>query len=238
MKKISYTIADEVFNQFPGYVRGVVLAYDVANGESSDELIALLREAEASVRQRLHKDEVSQHPRIASWREAYRSFGAKPGKYRSSVEAMVRRVLGGNELPSINALVDLGNILSLQYLVPMGGHAIDVVQQDIALRSAAGDEKFVPFGSEQIEHPKPGEIIFVEGNTVLTRRWSWRQANYTLTLPETTAIEFNVDGLPPVSELEVEKICSNAVQLIERYCGGRTHFKILSQKNPMIKLFE
>lgn len=238
MKKISYTIADEVFNQFPGYVRGVVLAYDVANGESSDELIALLREAEASVRQRLHKDEVSQHPRIASWREAYRSFGAKPGKYRSSVEAMVRRVLGGNELPSINALVDLGNILSLQYLVPMGGHAIDVVQQDIALCSATGDEEFVPFGSKQIEHPKPGEIIFVEGNTVLTRRWSWRQANYTLTLPETTAIEFNVDGLPPVSELEVENICSNAVQLIEKFCGGRTHFKILSQKNPMIFLYE
>ena len=238
MKKISYKIADEVFNQFPGYVRGVVLAYDVANGESSDELIALLREAEASVRQRLHKDEVSQHPRIASWREAYRSFGAKPGKYRSSVEAMVRRVLGGNELPSINALVDLGNILSLQYLVPMGGHAIDVVQQDIALCSATGDEEFVPFGSKQIEHPKPGEIIFVEGNTVLTRRWSWRQANYTLTLPETTAIECNVDGLPPVSELEDENICSNAVQLIEKFCGGRTHFKILSQKNPMINLFE
>ena len=157
-----YSIADEVFIQFPGYVRGVVLAYDVKNSKSSADLVTLLRDAEASVRGRLNKDEIAQHPRIASWREAYRSFGAKPGKFRSSIEAMVRRVLGGNELPSINALVDIGNILSLQNLVPMGGHAIDVVKQDLNLRPAAGKEEFVPFGSKQIEHPDPGEIIFVE----------------------------------------------------------------------------
>ena len=238
MKEIYYSIADEVFSQFPGYVRGVVLAYDVTNGESSNDLIALLRSAETSVRERLQKEEIIQHPRIASWRDAYRSFGAKPGKFRSSIEAMVRRVLGGNELPTINALVDIGNILSLQYLVPMGGHAIDVVQQDLVLRPATGNEEFTAFGSEQIEHPDPGEIIFAEGNTVLTRRWSWRQANHTLTLPKTSAIEFNIDGLPPVSESDVENICTETIQLIDRFCGGYTRYKILSRQNPGIKLFE
>ena len=231
-----YSIADEVFIQFPGYVRGVVLAYDVKNSKSSADLVALLRDAEASVRDRLDKDEIAQHSMIASWRDAYRSFGAKPGKFRSSIEAMVRRVLGGNELPSINALVDIGNIFSLRNLVPMGGHAIDVVKQDLILRPAAGKEEFVPFGSKQIEHPDPGEIIFVEGNTVLTRRWSWRQANHTLALPETTSIEFNVDGLPPVSESEVENICRETMQLIERFCGGDTRYEILSQINPRIKI--
>jgi DNA/RNA-binding domain of Phe-tRNA-synthetase-like protein len=127
---IFYSIADEVFIQFPGYVRGVVLAYDVRNAESPIDLIEMLRAAETSVRDRLNKEEITLHPRISSWREAYRSFGAKPGKYRSSIEAMVRRVLGNNELPSINTLVDIGNILSLRYLVPMGGHAIDVVKKD------------------------------------------------------------------------------------------------------------
>lgn len=103
-------------------------------------------------------------------------------------------------MPSINALVDIGNILSLRYLLPIGAHAIDVVSHDITLCIATGEEEFVPFGSEQVEHPVPGEIIFAEGNTVLTRRWSWRQAIHTMTLPTTTAIEFNVDGLPPVTK--------------------------------------
>jgi DNA/RNA-binding domain of Phe-tRNA-synthetase-like protein len=238
MKELFYSITDEVFTQYPGYVRGVVLAYGVTNSDSPSDLIAMLRTAEMSVRDQLDKDGLIEHPRIFPWREAFRTFGAKPGQFRSSIEAMVRRVLSNNELPSINALVDIGNVMSLRYLVPIGGHAIDVVNQDIILRPAAGGEEFVPFGSEQVEHPHPGEIVFVEGNTVLTRRWCWRQANHTLTLLSTTAIEFNIDGLPPVSEDEVETICQETMGLIERFCGGRMRYEILSRQNPRIKLTE
>ena len=229
-------IDEEVFKGFPGYTRGVVIALGVINMESPGDLILLLREAEVSLRGRLKKDAITTDPHIFSWREAFRSFGAKPGKFRSSIEAMARRVLNHNELPSINALVDIGNIVSLRHLVPVGGHAIDVVEHDIVLRKATGDEEFVPFGSDQMEHPEPGEIIFVEGNTVLTRRWSWRQANHTLTLPSTTAIEFNIDGLPPVSRSDVEGICEEVMDLIERFCGGKLRYEILTRENPKMKL--
>lgn len=237
-KELTYTIADEVFARFPGYARGVVLAYGVRNGESPAEVVSLLREAEARVREQLSLESLIEHPRIASWREAYRSFGAKPSKFRPSVEAMVRRVLRGRELPSINTLVDIGNLVSLRHLIPAGGHAIDVLTQDIALRPATGEEAFVPFGSEEIEHPLPGEIIFAEGNAVLTRRWTWRQANHTLTLPETTAIEFNVDGLPPVPISEIETICQKIIGLIEQFCGGRTRYEVLTSENPRIRITE
>jgi DNA/RNA-binding domain of Phe-tRNA-synthetase-like protein len=236
MKALFYSIAHEVFALYPGYVRGVVLAYGVSNRDSPPDLISMLRAAEMSVRDRIEPDTLIEHPRISSWREAYRTFGAKPGKFRSSIEAMVRRVLGNNELPSINALVDIGNIISLKHLVPTGGHAIDVVKDDIVLRPATGEEAFVPFGSDKVEHPHPGEIVFVEGNTVLTRRWSWRQANHTLTLPSTTAIEFNIDGLPPVPEDEVETMCHETMALVERFCRGRMRYEILSQENPRIAL--
>ena len=35
MKDLFYSIADEVFTQYPRYVRGVVLAYGVSNSDSS-----------------------------------------------------------------------------------------------------------------------------------------------------------------------------------------------------------
>ncbi len=127
---------------------------------------------------------------------AFRKTGVKPAEFRSSIEAMARRVAKGQELPSINALVDIGNVLSLRHLVPTGGHALDDVRGDLVLRAATGEETFVPFGGTETEHPLPGEIVFAEGDVVLTRRWSWRQGVHTLTLPESTSIEFNVDGLP------------------------------------------
>ncbi len=47
--KMIYSIDDEIFKQFPGYTRGVVLAFGVTNTESPTDLIALLREAELSL---------------------------------------------------------------------------------------------------------------------------------------------------------------------------------------------
>ena len=238
MKELYYSIADDIFARFPAYIRGVVLAYDVTNGESPAEVVSLLRDAEASIHSKVKIETIAEHPRIKSWREAYRSFGARPAEFRSSIEAMARRALRNDPLPSINTLVDIGNAVSLQYLVPTGGHAIDVLAQDISLRLAKGDEVFTPFGSESVESPLPGEIIFVEGNTVLTRRWTWRQANHTLTLPTTNDIEFNVDGLPPIPAAEIEEICGKVIDLIRRFCGGRTRHEILTRQNQRIKLTE
>jgi DNA/RNA-binding domain of Phe-tRNA-synthetase-like protein len=238
MKELHYSIADEIFARFPGYARGVVLAFDVANRESSSEVVSLLREAEASVQSQLKIETVAEHPRIKSWREAFRSFGAKPSEFRSSIEAMARRALRNDPLPSINALVDIGNAVSLRYLVPTGGHAIDVLTQDISLRLAGGDETFVPFGSEQSESPLPGEIIFAEGPVVLTRRWTWRQANHSLTLLTTKAVEYNVDGLPPVLVSEVDEICRRVMDLVRQFCGGRTRYEILTREHPRMKLSE
>ena len=196
----------------------------------------MLREAEAEIRRTLSLDSLTAHPRIAAWREAYRAFGAKPSKFRSSIESLVRRVLRGKPLPTINALVDIGNLLSLRYLVPTGGHALDEVTQTLELRRATGEETFVPLGSDQMEHPAPGEVIFVEGDVVLTRRWTWRQAIHTLTLPETRHIEFNVDGLPPVTHDEVVSVCEAVQSLVGRFCGGMAHYEILSEAQPQMQL--
>lgn len=235
-KELHYSIADEIFQHYPGYVRGVVAAGGVQNRTSPNELIGLLREAELSLRNRLVLENIAEHPRIKSWRDAYRAFGAKPGEFRSSVEALSRRVLRGEDIPSINALVDIGNIVSLRHLIPAGGHAIDVLKGDIALRIATGQEEFIPFGSDQIEHPLPGEVIFAEGNTVLTRRWTWRQANHTLTVLETEAIEFNLDGLPPVQQEEIEEACQEVIDMISLFCGGESHYELLTKDNPKMPL--
>jgi DNA/RNA-binding domain of Phe-tRNA-synthetase-like protein len=236
MTAFNYRIADEIFRRFPAYVRGVVIAHDLKNGPSPRALIELLREAEASVRARVKAEAVAEDPRIKSWREAYRAFGAKPAEFRSSIEAMARRALKNDALPSINALVDIGNLVSLRHLAPAGAHAIDVLAGDIELRPATGAETFVAFGSSETDHPLPGEIIFTEGDTVLTRRWTWRQAQHTLTLPESRAVEFNIDGLAPLAPAEVEQAGAEIIGLVQRYCGGRARFALLSAQQPSILL--
>jgi DNA/RNA-binding domain of Phe-tRNA-synthetase-like protein len=233
---LTYSISHEIFDKYPGYARGVVLAFAVHNGPSPAKLVQMLREAEASVHSQVSIETIAEHPRIKAWREAYKAFGAKPSEFRSSVEAMARRALRNDLLPSINALVDIGNIVSLQHLVPVGGHSMDELKQDISLRLATGEEDFIPFGSMETEHPQPGEVVFVEGKTVLTRRWTWRQANHSLTLPETRSIEINIDRLPPVEMEELHAIANQLIGLVEEFCGGRLSYEILSKEKREIRL--
>ena len=239
MAPLHYTISAEIFSKYPGYVRGVLMATGVHNGASPEALIGLLRQAEESVRARVNLETLAEQPAFKSWREAFRSFGAKPADFRPSIEAMARRVLRGEPLPSINALVDIGNVISLRYLLPAGAHAIDRLRSDISLRLAGGTENFVALGSDDgaaPEHPLPGEVIFAEGSTVLTRRWVWRQGSHTLTLPESTMIEFNIDGLPPTSLADVEAAGKDTAALVTQFCGGQLHWEVLTEAHPRMQL--
>ncbi len=71
---------------------------------------------------------------------------------------------------------------------------------------------------------------------MLTRRWSWRQANHSLTLPASKIIEFNIDGVPPVSMDEVEVVAKDMFELVERFCGGELSVQYITLDNPSISL--
>jgi DNA/RNA-binding domain of Phe-tRNA-synthetase-like protein len=79
-------------------------------------------------------------------------------------------------------------------------------------------------------------VIFTEGNTVLTRRWTWRQANHTLTKLETRRIEFNIDRLPPVEIDEIHLAANQLMDLIGKFCGGTKRYEILSTENSQLTL--
>ena len=153
------TIEKEVSDKFPGLNVGIVVAKDIDNKGASKELDKLLKETENLIRLNFVPTDLAKHPLISPWRSAYSDFGAKPSKYNSSVEALMKRVLKGNSVPRINKLVDLYNYLSLKHLIPMGADDTDKVEGDIKLAIAKGDEKFIPLGSKKTENPEKGEGV-------------------------------------------------------------------------------
>lgn len=235
---LQYQISNAIFDLFPDYCRGVVVACGVNNQGEPDELSELLRLEEKHIEERFGDRDLNEVERLASWRDAFRQVGIKPTKHRPSIDGLVRRAVQAKQLPLINPLVDIGNIFSLRHILPVGGHAIDILSEGMELRLATGDERFTPFESGQPEQPEKGEIIFVDGQEVMTRRWVWRQGIHSLIQPSSTAVEINIDGLPPVKIEEVEQICQSVSALIKKYCGGETFYQILTVNNPSMRLLQ
>jgi len=233
----SISISSAIFDLFPDYRRGLVIVNQVTNGPSPEKLVNRIRNVEQKLKEDLSGKDINAIPRLDCWREAFRLSGIKPTKFRPSIDSLVRRVLSGNELPSINVLVDIGNLVSLMYLVPVGAHAIDVIQEGMELRLASGTEDFHPFGSDGLEHPEEGEIIFTDGNQVMTRRWVWRQAEHSLVRPSTTAVEFNIDLLPPLPVELQEDIFQSLADLVSEFGGGEIRIGMLERTQPDLPLF-
>ncbi len=228
----TYRIAPEVFAAHPGYARGLLVFEALDNQGTRPALIDGLRDAEARVREQA-PDPIVSHPVVAAWREAYRAFGAKPAEHRSSIEAMVRRVIQPASLPTINPLVDIGNQVSLRYWLPAGVHPLPEAPVALALRPAAPDDRFLPPDGAAAETPPAREIVFAAGHEVLTRRWTWRQAAGTQTHPHSTRVFFNLDGLAPTSRAQVREAMDTACALVLAHCGGRlVHRAVLDAQAP------
>ena len=237
MSAIEYRIAPSIFEAHPHYCRGVLVVRDASNGPSSSALVALLRQEESDLRVRLSGMSVQEFPAIHAWRDAFRAFGAKPSEHRSSIEAMARRVIKPDQLPSINALVDIGNLVSLRHLLPAGVHPLPLSSALIELRHAKAGDSFLPADGSAAEVPSPAEIVFCQGQDVLTRRWTWRQAAGTQTLASTSSVYFNVDGLAPISAQTVQQAMSEIQDLVVQETGGRVILStILDARQPALTL--
>ncbi|MFP5486918.1 MAG: B3/4 domain-containing protein, partial [Acidimicrobiia bacterium] len=140
-------------------------------------------------------DEVDGH--VLRWQDAYGDFGVKPRVARSSVDALIRRAASDNGLARINVLVDVYNAISIIHRVPIGGEDLDHYDGPARLLLASGDEAFATtsHGEPVIEHPEPGEPVWVDDNGITCRRWNWRQTTRTAIDPDTRRVGFIIDSL-------------------------------------------
>ncbi len=123
-------IEDTIRQAAPGLLV-VAIEADVTNGETSEELWALLNRAAVDIRDITELPDINRRPGIRATRDAYKALGKEPNRYRPSAEALCRRVVKGMELYRINALVDLINLVSLLSGYSIGGFDADRIQGEV-----------------------------------------------------------------------------------------------------------
>ena len=166
-----------VVEQFPDVVGGVLLAGGLTVGETPQALAEAFAAEQRAVLDRIGQTPLSELPSLNAWRRAFRAFGVDPTAYRSAAEALLRRLTKQGSLPSISTLVDIGNLVSIRYALPVAVFDRRSITGTLTVRPATGDESFTGLGSGTTEQPEPGEVIFIdEAGRVAARRWCWRQS--------------------------------------------------------------
>jgi DNA/RNA-binding domain of Phe-tRNA-synthetase-like protein len=229
---MKFSVSPEIFEMFPDLQIAAAVFSGINNTVRQSEVAELLRNEELFSRSVFSEMKVSEHPNIQSWRKAYTKFGAG-SHYRSSVEALAKRVTKGENLPSINSLVDIYNLVSLKHLVPVGGEDLKKIQGNITLTFATGDEKFRAIYAEKNDPPLKGEIVYMDDNKdVLCRRFNWRESEKSKITDKTTKAIIYIEGVPPVNAIETKEAAQDLAAYVEEICGGSAELFLINKNFP------
>jgi DNA/RNA-binding domain of Phe-tRNA-synthetase-like protein len=179
------------------------------------------REEQARVVERIGDRPLSELPSLAAWRRALSAFGVEPTRYRSAAEALLRRLTKQGDIPSLNPLVDLGNLVSIRYGLPVAVFDRRSVTGGTAVRFADGSERFTDLGGDgSADRPEPGEVIFVDdAGLVSARRWCWRQSVESAARADTTEVLVTVEGHHDGAAADVEAALGDLQTLLARHAG-------------------
>lgn len=218
MSTYRFAYHPDVATRFPSVAGGVIHAVGVLNGPSPASLTEAFRAEQAQVRTRIGATPLSDLPTLAAWRRAFRAFGVDPTAYRSAAEALLRRLTKQGSIPSINALVDIGNLVAIRYGLPVAMFDQRTVTGGTTVRFASGNESFTDLGSGERETPEEGEVIFIDdAGLVSARRWCWRQSAESASGPNTSEVLVTVEGHHDGAERDVTSAVADLQALLDAY---------------------
>jgi tyrosyl-tRNA synthetase len=217
---MQFKLAPDLIERFPDFGVAFVVAMNLRN-EGTDESIAADLHAQCGVvRESLAGKDVAAEPAVAVWREAFGHAGIDPDAFPSSIESLLRRVSQGEDIPSISKAVDLANIVSLRYCVPVGAHDLARLRGDFVVRIADDRDVFTPLGQRDCERVPAGEVVYADDLEVRTRRWVWRLGERAKVTQASRAIFFPIDGFRGQTESQARAAAAELAVLLARRLGA------------------
>lgn len=227
-----FIVDSKVFETLPHYCLGVIAAKGVDNRAMNARIEAMLDAQAEKFAQENQGTNVRELPNVKAYRDAFTALGMNPNKFMCSIEALTKRVQKGAKLPHINSVVDLGNALSVKYQFSMGAHDLRRLDADIEVRFSAPEDHFLPMSEAEPETMPEGELVYVSGHTVKTRRWIWRQSDDGKITEDTCDVFFPIDGFADVNRDQVLQARDELAEILrdEFHCEVKTGY--VDKDNP------
>ncbi|AAK40963.1 hypothetical protein SULI_08750 [Saccharolobus solfataricus] len=190
--------------------------------DTLDDIIRNLEEKYASQ----DVESLRNDPVVRAYRDFYWRIGIDPTKTRPSGEALRRRLARGNKLPRINIVVDIGNIVSAETLVPIGLYDRDKIVGDLHLVMSKGNEEFLGLGKKKEKLDK-GIPILVDDEGKVLHIYPHRDSVLTSITLNVKNVVIIGAGVPNIDENLVKYAVDRVADLLEKVCNGKREYNTM-----------
>lgn len=144
-------IDDQLYSVYPD-IRLGLLQFQADVKESDKNFWECMNHTVLSqVQKTIEGKQWNEIPGVKGSRAAYKAFGRNPGRYRVSSEALLRRVRRGDALYTINSVVDVNNLLSIESGLSVGSYDLDQIHGTITFRKAEKGEGYTGIGKDFLD---------------------------------------------------------------------------------------
>lgn len=209
-----FKIEKKIASVSSGILTGVVVAYGLDNTNTCVKSEKLLEESVQYFLNANGEKRIQDFDELRPYNEAMDELGVNHVKYPCSIASILSRILKKREFPSMGPVIDLGNYISISYMVPVGVHDIDTLNEDLSVRLTNAEDCNNPDNQFEEDTLKEGEPVYVSGNSVRTRRWLWRQTPVGRVTKDSKNFIFLIDGFESNKE-RIENAVNELSHLIE-----------------------
>jgi DNA/RNA-binding domain of Phe-tRNA-synthetase-like protein len=213
--KIEPTLA----GRFPG-LRVVVGYVDGVTVESTSvDLQRFKEEMLGQVRQKYSLESLKDVAVFRAYRDFFWKVGIDPTKIRPAAEALIRRILAGKPIPTINNAVDAYNLASIKTEIALAAFNRDELKGGLLMRIAERGERFLGVGMSEPMELNGGEIV-ISDDEKLVAVYPYRDAERSKVSQMTKNLLVLVCGVPGIDEKVLAEAGEVALDLVTRFCGG------------------
>lgn len=162
-------------------------------------------------------DKLSENEQIAAVRGLQKSFGFDPTRYRPSSESLLRRVLKGQGLYQINTAVDVNNLCSLEFLLPMCSYDLHNVKGQVRVRIGEPGEDYPGIGRQVFQ--AENKVIIADDSGIMGSTVS--DSERTKVTTATTDILLAIYAPATIDPRIIERYAALAGQRMVEFNGGQ-----------------
>ena len=214
-----FEIEPTLASRFPGLqvVVGYVDGVRVEN--SGADLQKFKEEVLAEVRQKYSLESLKDAAIFRAYRDFFWKVGIDPTKIRPAAEALVRRILAGKSIPTINNVVDSYNLASIRTEVALAAFNRDELNGSLLMRTAESGERFLGIGMSEPMELNGGEIV-ISDEEKLVAVYPYRDADRSRVSGTTRNLTILICGVPGIDEKILADAGKVALDLLTKFCGG------------------
>lgn len=209
----------EASTRFPNLLVCTGAISDVKVERRTRETETLKQSIITKMRQSLKIEQIKDDPTVRAYRDLYWSLGIDPTKTRPSGEALLRRVLHGNDVPSISNVVDAYNLASLETIIPLSGFDQDLVSPPLGIRFSNEKDEFRGIGMYK-PTKFPRKVLLVADKKQILCVYPYRDADATKITDKTRNVLIIGYGAPGVNQNQLVDAVEKALSYIENLASG------------------